>query len=221
MAHTVIIDPKVIRRRSESGNIVTAAPVVSVKLPMQKRPRRNSNVSTGSNTTVTSGEVTQKEVAAAVQQGPELVLLSLRTLGTISTPSATLLPLLHRIVLPYLTASEEYIRCEAATTCLKLIPSPLVSFRARTPTAITTEYVLKKLLDTAVADRHVSVRLAIMKHLAYKIDFDRFLCQSHHIDTMMFLMSDDCYDLRVCTLAVLGRLANLNPAVILPRLRQV
>ena len=51
--------------------------------------------------------------------------------------------------------------------------------------------------------------------------FDRFLSQSKHIDRVMFLFSDDAFEIRHEALRILGRLAKYNPATVLPDLRQI
>eukprot|EP01041_Mallomonas_annulata_P001944 gene1944-3771_t len=203
----------------------TVAPVTSkAAVVISRKGQRLSSLS--SFESFTSGpsvlaRVSEAQVAEAVHMNPELVLLSLRTLGTLSTPSATLLPLLQRSVAPYLAAEDENIRSEAAMTCLRLIAAPTEPFRARGPTAMATENILSRLLDCAVSDPSQNVRNTVLKYLVQKGDFDRFLCQTHHVDTIMFLLSDESFEIRGGALSVLGRLANLNPSVVLPRLRQV
>lgn len=49
--------------------------------------------------------------------------------------------------------------------------------------------------------------------------FDPFLCQAHHIRTIFLLVNDDVLQIRIDAIAVLGRLAVLNPAYVLPGLR--
>ena len=78
-----------------------------------------SSVSGGSGGGVsggTAGELTQRAMS-------EKVLLSLRTLGSLTPPATLLLKLLHESVLPYIAVNDSEIRREAAITCVKMLIS--------------------------------------------------------------------------------------------------
>ena len=207
------------RRADASTPVPPSSKTTVVSIRKRQRSSMGSRDSVGSYSSL--GVVSNAQVAEAVQLHPELVILSLRTLGTLSTPSPALLPLLQRTVAPYMGATDEAIRSEAATTCLRLIAAPTQPFRARGPTAIATDGLISLLLDTAVSDASPVVRSTVLKFLVGHGDFDKYLCQAHHISTIMFLLSDESFEIRGGALSVLGRLANLNPSVVLPRLRQV
>ena len=49
--------------------------------------------------------------------------------------------------------------------------------------------------------------------------FDTFLCQAHHLRTLFLLMNDEVLHIRVDAIKLLGRLAALNPAYVLPGMR--
>jgi FKBP12-rapamycin complex-associated protein len=108
---------------------------------------------------------------------------------------------------------------EAALTCSNLIIVPGKPVKIRGPTAQIIELILSRLLEVAVSDPVSNVRLCIVK--CFRPAFDRYLSQEHHIETLVFLLADECFEVRVEALGLLGRLATLNPAVVLPGLRQL
>ena len=149
----------------------------------------------------------------------DLVLLAMRTLRMLSTPSSGLLMLVHRYVLPFLYAREEVVREEAASTAAKLVSPTAQSCANRGPTADAVEYVLSKLLEVTVTDSSANVRMRVLKSVDKY--FDRHLGQVHHISTLLYLTSDEDFGIRRSAVELLGKLADANPAVVLPNMRQV
>ena len=68
-----------------------------------------------------------------------------------------------------------------------------------------------------VSDSDSSVRLAVLNCLSS--DFDQHLSRSHHVEALTFLLSDENYEIKLTTLSILGRLAQVNPAAVLPPMR--
>ena len=149
----------------------------------------------------------------------EKVLLSLRTLGSLTPPATLLLKLLHESVLPYISVSDSEIRREAAITCVKMLISSGKPFKTRGPTALVVEEIISCLLELVVTDPAHSVRLSVLTCL--NADFDLYLRKGQHIETLLFLLSDENFEIKMQTLSILGRLAHGNPAAVLPPLRQL
>ena len=180
----------------------------------------------------------------ALRSISEKVLLSLRTLGSLTPPATLLLKLLHESVLPYISVNDSEIRREAAITCVKMLissgkhippcldplppcPSSLTSpppppgkpFKTRGPTALVVEEIISCLLELVVTDPAHSVRFSVLSCL--NADFDLYLRKAQHIETLLFLLSDENFEIKMQTLTILGRLAHGNPAAVLPPLRQL
>ena len=51
-------------------------------------------------------------------------------------------------------------------------------------------------------------------------DFDRYLARAQHVNTLMLLLADEVFDIKIAATTILGRLALTNPAVVLPPIRQ-
>ena len=90
-------------------------------------------------------------------------------------------------------------------------------FRKKGPTANAVEDVISRLLEVTISDTSIQVRLATLKALTK--EFDIYLARPHHIDTLMLLLADESFDIRLESLSILGRLSTSNPASILPAIR--
>lgn len=161
----------------------------------------------------------------------------------------TLLPFVRHVVASYLSHPSCEVRKEASLACCLLllpktdrnfhdVPSmtrkkdsnsfsglqPMVScngliqpMRLGSPSAAIVEEVLRQLLTTAVSDLSPSVRNSILRSLDSR--YDPYLCQAHHLPPLFLLIQDESLAVRAAALRLLGRLALINPAPILPGLR--
>ena len=80
------------------------------------------------------------------------------------------------------------------------------------------EEVLQKLLRVAVSDPSPLVRHCVVRALDLRYDY--YLCQAHNLPPLFMLLQDEALAVRAAALQLLGRLARLNPAPILPDLRR-
>ncbi len=147
-----------------------------------------------------------------------VVVLSLRTLGSFPMEDDVhLLPFVRDCVARYLDNPNVAVRKEAALTCCRLLVEPGKPLRYRGPSANVIEEVLKRLLQVTVADPDPTIRQTLIQALDGR--FDPFLCQAHHIRTLFLLMQDEALSIRLDAIKLLGRLAGLNPAYVLPPMR--
>lgn len=89
----------------------------------------------------------------------------------------------------------------------------------RGPTAIAIDRILSRLLEVVVTDPHQEVRLCALRCLVSSADFDKYLEKAHHIETLIFLLADEHFDIKIEALRILSRLSYCNPSVVLPPLR--
>jgi hypothetical protein len=260
------------------------------------------------------GGAAKDDKSANMQRDSALIILCLRTLGSLTLPGVSLVELVQGSVLPYLTDDDERVRKEAAVTCAKMIATTMVKsspsltpsksemaiwpkldrhapkrrlgssedlvvlgntnssinlahthenmcrshenmqrsgeLTARStesvmsprprgesvyrpplpglpktqiytkgPTAVALDMIYRRLLEMIVVDKSSSVRLAALECLVLSTQFDRYLSRSHHIEMLLFLLSDERFEIRLDALSLLGRLASMNPAAILAPMR--
>jgi len=164
------------------------------------------------------------------------IVLSLQTLRSIgesymlghaSDDGNMLLPFLRNVISQYFEHPSSNVRQEAAfTCCLLLLPfedrnkeneSPL-RFKYGNVSGELFEEVLQKLLRMAVSDVSPVVRLCIVRGLDERYDLYLSLNQG---SPLFLMLEDEALAVRAGALQILGRLSRLNPAPILPGLRQV
>jgi serine/threonine-protein kinase mTOR len=61
------------------------------------------------------------------------------------------------------------------------------------------------------------VRLCVLKSLPSC--FDRYIARAHHVDILLLILADEIFDIRMSAMFLIGRLAQTNPAAVLPPLR--
>jgi hypothetical protein len=168
------------------------------------------------------------------------LVLSLRTLRTIgasylrantnSDGNNLLLPFLQKVISRYLAHPASKVRQEAAVTlCWLLLPPrhnrstqrdvSLLAFDLSSESTSIMEEVLQNLLRMAASDSSPAVRLCVVRGLDER--YDSYLCQLSLLKPLFLMLEDEALAVRACTLQLLGRLARMNPALILPVLRKV
>lgn len=150
-------------------------------------------------------------------QSHSIVILSLKTLASLSIPHFEAILLMQQSVLPYLMSDSYLVRKEAAVTCAQMTANLIKLRFTKGPTAMVIEEILTRLLEVALSDISTQTRLAALK--SFTSDFDAHLARSHHVESLMMLLADELFEIRLEALNVLGRLATSNPAAVLPTIR--
>jgi tetratricopeptide (TPR) repeat protein len=157
------------------------------------------------------------------------LVLSLQTLGsfgdsigrvTTSEGVVPLLPFVQKVASQYLSHPSSEVRRAAALTCCMLLMPPGIVHKKRVGgySARIIEDVLDTLLRVAVSDPSPVVRLCVVRALDSR--YDPFLCQAHHLQPLFLLLQDEVLATKATAVQLIGRLAALNPAPILPYMRK-
>eukprot|EP01035_Chromulina_nebulosa_P018854 gene18854-24639_t len=140
----------------------------------------------------------------------EQIVLALKTLATLQPPRYSIISLVQNSILTYLCSNEEVVRKEAAVTCFIDVTSG--------PSSKVIEKIISTLIEMSITDVSTEVRQVILKSLP--ISFDIYLSRQSVIQNVVFLLSDENFEIRLQALKILGRLSIINPGVVLPHLRQ-
>lgn len=132
---------------SSSGNTSTATNTGS-----SSKNNGKGNNSKSSNKGNSQASAALSPTGNAALRAQDLILLSLRTLASLSVPSIRLILLVQQSVMPYLCSDNYRIRSEAATTCAKMIVTCVQRCPTRGPTALSIEDIISRLLEVVVAD---------------------------------------------------------------------
>lgn len=171
--------------------------------------------------------------------GPALTQLALHTLTTFNLQGHELLEFAREVVATYLEDEDAVTRREAAVCCCHLVEhsSCVVLSATTTPHLVNTrsgrttgvgsrrrrvliEEILEKLLVAAVADSDVGVRKAVFVSLQQNRSFEEFLAQADSLRGIFIALSDEAFEVRKLAISMAGRLADHNPAYVLPALRR-
>ena len=195
-------------------------------------------------------------------QGPELVRLALRTLGSFDLEAAPLLEFVHDCVLPYLDTDHAATRRAAAVACCAIMAraggctpslkgaatenrsanghhagagmsvtaanfapatksSAVAGASALRRRAALVDDIMDRVLACAVTDVDVSVRTGALEVLAGEGRvFDTHLAQAASLRALFVTLNDEALQVRMLSVRLCGRLSHLNPAYVLPALRQ-
>jgi FKBP12-rapamycin complex-associated protein len=119
----------------------------------------------------------------------------------------------------YLENPQVEIRKAAALTCCQLLGrDPSCSQSSQYSLQIVSQ-VLDKIISIAIADPDSSTRLTVLSSLDEK--FDRHLSQADCIKAIFVALNDEVFESREVALKIIGRLALVNPAFVLPSLRKL
>eukprot|EP01033_Poteriospumella_lacustris_P010144 gene10144-7234_t len=146
-----------------------------------------------------------------------IVILSLKTLATLTIPQFESIVIMQQSVLPYFMSDSYLVRKEAAVTLAKMTGNLIQLKFTKGPTALVIEENLTRLLEVALSDISTQTRLEVLR--SFVSAFDPHLSRSHHVESLMMLLADELFDIRLEALNVLGRLASSNPAAVLPTIR--
>lgn len=135
------------------------------------------------------------------------------------TSVVPLLPFIQDVVARYLLHPSSEVRRAAAVTCCKLLVTPESEggHVIRSHSGLMVEDVLDTLLRVAVSDASSLVRLCVVRALDSR--YDMYLGQAHHLPQVMLLLQDETLAVKAAGLGLLGRLASINSALVLPVLR--
>ncbi|KAI7830142.1 armadillo-type protein [Kickxella alabastrina] len=176
-----------------------------------------------SGSSVFSSEQTSLVVAAAsnIPVTTEVIVLALRTLSEFDFSNENLSEFVRNKVLDYLNDASSDVRKQAIYAASHIIRSdPLYKAMAGAGVEVAGD-VMQRLIMSAVTDPSAEVRLMAVEELKEGSCFDFHLGKAQNIQSLFLLLNDEVFNVRLAVLAVLGRLANMNPAHVMPPLRRM
>ncbi|RKP11235.1 armadillo-type protein, partial [Piptocephalis cylindrospora] len=164
-----------------------------------------------------------------VEKDEEVITLALYTLADFDHVTAASgaigmrqTPMLHEFVhdtvIYYLDDEHAGVRRAAArTACLVLQREPVCLQASAHATRIAGE-VIERLLCLGIGDPDVSIRELILSQMGPH--FDRHLAQAEHLRALFLALNDESLRVRELAMEQVGRLAQYNPAYVVPALRR-
>ncbi|KAI8322743.1 hypothetical protein GQ54DRAFT_141261 [Martensiomyces pterosporus] len=151
----------------------------------------------------------------------EILVLALHTLSSFNFSEENLSEFVRNDVLQYLSHSSSKVRKEAIYAVSHIVLSdPLYKTMAGAGVEVASE-VVQRLIAAAVTDIDSDVRLMAVQMLEKGSCFDFHMGKAQNIQGLFLLLNDEIFEVRRTVLAVIGRLANMNPAHVMPSLRRM
>ncbi|KAG0095495.1 phosphatidylinositol kinase- protein kinase tor1 [Podila epicladia] len=121
--------------------------------------------------------------------------------------------------LRYLEDDNTGVRRAAAQTCTKLFSEDNILNQTSQHADQIVSDVLERLLLVGIADPDSSIRHTILSALDDR--FDRHLSRAKNTRTLFIALNDEMFTIRELAITIIGRIASLNPAYVVPSLRKL
>eukprot|EP01117_Protostelium_nocturnum_P014316 TRINITY_DN5444_c0_g1_i3.p1 TRINITY_DN5444_c0_g1~~TRINITY_DN5444_c0_g1_i3.p1 ORF type:complete len:2209 (+),score=787.54 TRINITY_DN5444_c0_g1_i3:161-6787(+) len=157
-------------------------------------------------------------VPLSKEEQDRVIALALRILGNFNFDPHLLTELLRTCIVNYLKDPNPQIRKESALCCCKLMASSSVKTTEGRYYAIVVSEILERLISVGIADPDTDIRLTVLKSLDFA--FDAHLAQANNLRSLFIALNDEVFEIRQIALNILCRLAQCNPAHVLPSLRK-
>ncbi|KAG0343766.1 phosphatidylinositol kinase- protein kinase tor1 [Podila humilis] len=149
----------------------------------------------------------------------ETIILALNILGTFSFSGHALSEFVRDTCLKYLEDENSGIRQAAAQTCTKLFSQDSILNQTSQHAGQIVGQVLEQLLLVGIADPDANIRFTILSALDDR--FDRHLSRAKNVRTLFMALNDEAFVIRELAITIIGRIAALNPAYVVPALRKL
>ena len=125
---------------------------------------------------------------------------------------------LRDCVINYMDNDLADIRKAAAHASSEIIRRDPVLYQTSKQALEVVDTVLTRLLATSISDPDPSIRELVLRELSK--DFDGHIVQSRNLKALFYAMNDESFGVREQATRHVGRLAERNPAYIIPQLRK-
>ncbi|CAI5438057.1 unnamed protein product [Caenorhabditis angaria] len=161
------------------------------------------------------------------QKELDKVVLSIDTLGEFYFSRGALQRIMQYVADYYLVAENVEIRMAAVKCCCDMIVPFMrvykkVTTDKRHHLLATIHGVLRALVSLIVVDPHVDVRMQVIRCFSgVSHQFLVHLAQPEMLEVQFMALHDEKLEMQQACVTLLGRLAELNPALVFPRMRRM
>ncbi|KAH3666740.1 hypothetical protein OGAPHI_003189 [Ogataea philodendri] len=148
-----------------------------------------------------------------------VILQALKTLSYFDFRNYSLTEFVRYSVIHYIEHDNPEVRLKAALTSAKIYLSDPICLQKSLNSLKAVSEVLDKLLTVCITDTHAEIRLQILNSLGER--FDPQLSQAENVRLLFMVLNDESLEIRKAAIKLVGRLAEINPAYIVPSLRKL
>ncbi len=148
----------------------------------------------------------------------DLIIRALDMLISFDFKGYTLNELVQYCTITYIEHDDPKVRKSAALTSCILFQRDPICFQTSSNSLVAVGEVLEKLLTVAITDTVPDIRLEVLSSLGK--NFDNQLSQPNNVRFLFVALNDEIFAIRQVAIVIIGRLAAINPAYIIPSLRK-
>ncbi|ODV85481.1 hypothetical protein CANARDRAFT_28273 [[Candida] arabinofermentans NRRL YB-2248] len=148
-----------------------------------------------------------------------VILQALKALNFFDFRNYSLTEFVRYSVIYYIEHDNPEVRLKAALTSSNIFLKDTVCLQKSENSLRAVSEVLDKLLTVCITDPIPEIRLEILNNLGDR--FDPQLSQADNVRLLFMALNDEAFDIRKATVKLVGRLASINPAYIVPPLRKL
>ncbi|KKF92485.1 Phosphatidylinositol 3-kinase tor2 [Ceratocystis platani] len=147
------------------------------------------------------------------------IFLSFKTLILLyALDSHVLNEFVRDVAIKYIEDDDPDTREAAALTCCQLyVRDPIMNQTSIHALQVVSD-VVDKLLTMVISDPSSEIRRTVLAALDER--FDRHLAKADNIRILFFALNDEVFAIREVAVSIIGRLARVNPAYVVPSLRK-
>ncbi|KAG7693019.1 hypothetical protein KL933_004170 [Ogataea haglerorum] len=155
------------------------------------------------------------------QEEPDVVIIlqALKALSYFDFRNYSLTEFVRYSVIHYIDHDSPEVRLRAALTSSKIYLSDPICLQKSLNSLKAVSEVLDKLLTVCITDPHEEIRLEVLNSLGER--FDPQLSQAENVRLLFMALNDESFEIRKAAIKLVGRLAEINPAYIVPSLRKL
>ncbi|KAJ1908252.1 phosphatidylinositol kinase- protein kinase tor1 [Coemansia sp. IMI 209127] len=165
--------------------------------------------------------ISVKDIAKDIPVTREILVFALQTLARFDFSDENLSEFVRNAVLRYVGNSSAAVRKAAIQSAFKILLSdPMYIQTEGSGTEVASE-VVERLIAVAVTDLDSSVRLVAAQTLAQGPALDFHLSKEQNIKSLLLLVNDEVFEMRLTVLSIIGRVAAINPGNTVPSIRRI
>ncbi|KAJ2569262.1 phosphatidylinositol kinase- protein kinase tor1 [Coemansia sp. RSA 1813] len=193
-------------------------------LPALRTSNSSDSSSDSSNNNVTlddSEAISIKDIAKDITVTHETLVFALQTLARFDFSEENLPEFVRNAVLRYVGNGSADVRKAAMQSAFQILLSDSMYIQPEGPGTEVASEVVERLIAVAVTDIDPTVRLVAAQTLAQGPSLDFHLGKEQNIKSMLMLVNDEIFEMRLTVISIIGRLTAINPANTVPSIRRI
>ncbi|KAJ2511553.1 phosphatidylinositol kinase- protein kinase tor1, partial [Coemansia sp. RSA 1939] len=176
-------------------------------VPVIRNSSKNRKNAILKNSKVTSVKKAAKDISVT----QEAIVFALQTLARFDFSQENLSEFVRNAVMQYVGNSSAAVRKAAIQTVVTLLLTNPMYAETEGPGAEVGSEAIQRIVTVAATDIDSGVRLVAIQALKQESQLDFYLSNEQNIKSLLLLVNDEMFEMRLSVINVIGRLAAMNP----------